>query len=219
MSFTDRMWSAAGPVYEQILAHPFLTELTDGSLSRDRFSHYVIQDVKYISEFVRLMAATGANAPDRTDVAMLTRRAGEVAAEHELHQSLCDDLGISDAEIDQTPMAPTCRGYLDFLYARLHTAPFLEAFGAILACPWVYWEVGKHLLDQGSPDPLYQRWIERYGGETAAMNVPPLLELAERAAADASPAVRQRAIDNFLTGCRYEWMFWDMGYTGQTWPV
>lgn len=218
-AFTRRMWQAAAPVYERIIGHPFIVELADGTLDRSRFAYYLAQDTKYIGGFVSVMSAMAARAPTRKDVAMLSRRAGELAAEHELHESLTRDLGLDPDEIASTPTAPTCLAYLNFLRAESQLATFLEALGAMLACPWVYWEVGKHLVSVGSPDPLYQRWIERYGGEVAAVNVPPLLELANRCAATASEAQRVRSIDNFVTGCRYEWMFWDMGYTGEQWPV
>lgn len=216
---TDRMWDAASPVYQQILAHPFITGLTDGTLEKDRFAFYLKQDVKYIDGFVKIIAAMASRAPTRADVAMLSRRAGEVAAEHQLHDSLRDDLDITLDDIAASPTAPTCYAYLNFIRAETRDAPFVEALGAMLACPWIYWEVGKYLMQEGSPDPLYQRWIERYGGEIAAVNVPPLLELADRAGDGATVPEQQRAIDNFMTGCRYEWMFWDMGYTRQHWPV
>lgn len=218
-SLTERMWDAARPVYEQILTHPFIAGLTDGTLGTDRFAFYLTQDVKYIDGFVKIMAAMASRAPTRADVAMLSRRAGEVAAEHQLHDSLRDDLDITLENIQAAPTAPTCHAYLTFLRSEVQLSPFLEALGAMLACPWIYWEVGKHLIDAGSPNPLYQRWIERYGGEIAAVNVPPLLELTDRIALHATTAQQQRAIDNFVIGCRYEWMFWDMGYTKQRWPV
>lgn len=219
MSFTDELWTTAEPVFEKILDHPFVVELTAGELDRDRFAFYLVEDVQYIDEFVRILGLVGSRAPRRADVAMLTRRAGEVAAEHELHASLQADLGITDGQLAEATPGPTCRAYLDYLWATAHTAPFLEALCATLACPWIYWEVGRALIDRGSPDPLYQRWIERYGGDVAAVTVPPLLELADRVAASAPEAARGRGRQRFLTGCRYEWMFWDAGYHRRRWPV
>ena len=36
---------------------------------------------------------------------------------------------------------------------------------AVLPCYWIYREVGRELLRRGSPEPLYQRWIDTYGGD------------------------------------------------------
>jgi thiaminase/transcriptional activator TenA len=34
-----------------------------------------------------------------------------------------------------------------------------------------------------------------------------------------SPDERTRVHQHFQTTARYEWMFWDMGYRKETWPV
>lgn len=216
---TEEMWDAARPVFEEVLEHPFLAELTSGDLDHGRFVHYLIQDIHYIDAFTRILSAVASRAPAREDVAVLGRRAGELAAEHELHEGLSDDLGVTSDRVASTPMAPTNVAYVNYLQATAHTGSFLEALSAMLACPWIYWEVGKVLIERGSPDPLYQRWIERYGGEVAAVNVPPLLRVADRVGAEASEAERARAVELFVLGCRYEWLFWDMGYREETWPV
>lgn len=214
-----QLWAAAAPVYTEILRHPFLTGLADGTLPRESFRAYVIQDVHYIAQFSRVLATVASRAPRREDVAMLTARCAEIAAEHALHQSLLADLAVSDAELAGTPMAPTTRAYTDFLLAVANTRPWADAVAALTACPWVYWEVGKTLVRQGSPDPLYARWIETYGGPQADLVFPPYLELLDRAGAGLGADGRRSAQEHFLTGCRYEWMFWDMGWRRETWPV
>jgi thiaminase/transcriptional activator TenA len=216
---TTELWSAAKGVFEEILAHPFLTGLTTGTLERESFRLYVIQDVHYIAQFARILAGVAARAPQSADVAMLTARSADLAAEHALHQSLLADLGVTEQELEATPMAPANRAYTDYLHAVTHTRPFPDALAALVACPWIYWEVGKELIAQGSPDPLYQRWIQRYGGDLAAVNVPPFLALLDRVGEELTAAQRASAAEHFVLGCRYEWMFWDMGYHRQTWPV
>ncbi|MDP8972351.1 MAG: hypothetical protein M3N45_04060 [Actinomycetota bacterium] len=37
--------------------------------------------------------------------------------------------------------------------------------GAVLPCYWIYWEVGQTLLEHGSPNPYYRKWIDTCGGE------------------------------------------------------
>ena len=63
---------------------------------------------------------------------------------------------------------------------RLRSGSFPEALGAVLPCYWIYWEVGKALVERGSPDPLYPRWIDTYGGEEFAAVVRAVLELTDR---------------------------------------
>ncbi len=47
-TWSARLWQEIEPTYAAILAHPFLTGLTDGTLDRGAFGYYVIQDVHYL---------------------------------------------------------------------------------------------------------------------------------------------------------------------------
>jgi thiaminase/transcriptional activator TenA len=41
----------------------------------------------------------------------------------------------------------------------------------------------------------------------------------DRTAASLGPAEREAMRRHFVTTSRYEWMFWDMGYRREAWPV
>ena len=41
--FTGELWRSIEGIYAEILAHPFMRGLTDGSLPEERFKHYVLQ--------------------------------------------------------------------------------------------------------------------------------------------------------------------------------
>ncbi|HVI96368.1 MAG TPA: hypothetical protein VM753_20290, partial [Anaeromyxobacter sp.] len=68
-AFRARLWSAMEGVYSRILTHPFLAGLTDGSLPREAFTHYVIQDALYLLDYARALALVGAKAPDAQAIA------------------------------------------------------------------------------------------------------------------------------------------------------
>jgi hypothetical protein len=82
---------------------------------------------------------------------------------------------------------------------------------ALLPCYWIYWEVGKQLLERGSPDALYRRWIATYGGEEYAAIVQAALALTDRVGENLSTSERHSMLGNLQATPRYEWMFWDMG--------
>ena len=90
---------------------------------------------------------------------------------------------------------------------------------ALLPCYWIYQQVGTSLLQHGSPDPLYQRWIDTYGGDDFAQIVNDVLALTDQIGHDANTNTLERMKDHFHTSSRYEWMFWDMGYRQEPWPI
>ena len=74
-------------------------------------------------------------------------------------------------------------------------------------------------MSRGSPDPAYRRWLETYGGEEYAQGMREWLELTDRLGATLSATDRARGREIFVQASRYEWMFWDMGYRKEAWPV
>ncbi len=80
-------------------------------------------------------------------------------------------------------------------------------------------EVGRELLKEGSPDALYQMWIDTYGGEEYGEIVTRVLDLTDRIGPDVSASDEAKMTKHFRTTARFEWMFWDMGYRQEAWPV
>jgi thiaminase/transcriptional activator TenA len=100
-----------------------------------------------------------------------------------------------------------------------HAAPFHEGLAALLPCYWIYWEVGKELERAGSPDPLYTRWINTYASEEFGGLVRAVLDVTNETAAALTDAQRNAMRRHFVTTSRYEWMFWDMGWRREAWPL
>ena len=109
-------------------------------------------------------------------------------------------------------MSPTTRAYTSYLLATAYDGSFADGLAAVLPCYWIYAEVGAELLDRGSTDPRYQRWIDSYGGDEFAATVTEVLELADRTGPTLTPVEDAVARGHFVTTSRYEWMFFDAAY-------
>lgn len=219
-SFTAELWSGITDIYEAILAHPFIGGLTDGTLDEDAFAFYVIQDAVYLRRYASALAAVASRAPDARAAAMFARHSADaVAAEAELHSELLPELGISLDAIEEAEPAPVNLAYTSYMLAVIRGGSYAEGVGAVLPCYWIYAEVGKELIRRGSPDPRYQRWIEAYGGDEFAAVVRDVLAEADAIGSLLSPSERDAVHRHFRVASRYEWMFWDMGYRLESWPV
>lgn len=213
--FTSWLWDSIEGTYERILAHPFLRELTEGRLDREAFRFYVIQDGHYLKEYARALSITAAKAPAPADVAMFAGHAANaIAVEGALHAGFLAELG-GPAE----PPGPVTVAYTNFLLASASGGSFAEALGAVLPCYWIYARVGAELIGTSSPDPLYKRWIDTYGGAEFKQIVDDVLTTAERIGDTLGTTERDLARKKFELGARYEWMFWDAGYRQERWPI
>ena len=218
-SFSAELWSDITDVYKAILAHPFVTGLADGNLPRESFEFYVIQDALYLRKYAQALAAVASRAADPAETEMFARHAaGIVAVEMGLHESLLADLDIDPALAAAAEEAPTTLAYTSYLLAACGGS-YAEGVGAVLPCYWIYWEVGKHLLERGSPDPHYQRWIDTYGAEEFGDEAREVIAVTDRLGDEVAAAERDRIRRHFRATSRYEWMFWDMGFRRETWPV
>ena len=216
--WTERLWAEAAGTYAAILRHPFLAGLTDGRLDPELFTHFVIQDAHYLREFARALIVVGSKAPTHTGVGMFARHAAGVAeVELALHETLLSELGVED--IDAMPVAPTTLAYTSYLLATAHRGTFADGFAAVLPCYWIYAEVGAALINRGSPDPRYQRWIDTYAGDEYQTIVAEVLALADTVGLTLSVTDETRARAHFATTARYEWMFWDAAWRREVWPV
>ncbi len=219
-TFTKELWQEIIPIYESIIHHPFIKGLIDGSLSEESFKFYVIQDALYLREFARSLSIAAAKAPEDDWIIMFNEHsAGALKVERALHDSFFRDFRLKKKDIVNTTLAPTNLAYTSYLLSTAYSSPFHEVIGALLPCYWIYWEVGKALISRGSPNPLYQRWIDTYGGEEYARIVKAVLNITNKIARGLKEDQKEAMKKHFITTSRYEWMFWDMGLRCESWPV
>src|SRR5712664_4432019 len=107
MAFSAELWRSIEPIYAEILAHPFVRGLTDGSLSREAFRFYAVQDALYLRDFARALSVAAARAPREEWIIMFNEHAaGALEVEMTLHESFFKEFGLSPQEFAATPLAP-----------------------------------------------------------------------------------------------------------------
>jgi len=218
---TDALRALAEPIWRAQHEHPFVRGIGDGSLDLERFSHWVRQDYRFLIEYSRLFGLAAARAPDLdtlgrfADLLQATAR-----TEMDLHRAYAREFGITEAELEREPMAPTTRAYTDFLIRVAATGDFVELAAALLPCMWGFAEIGQALKAHGLPaEPRYAKWIEMYADPGFAALAEWCRALVNRLAEGAGEAGRRRIEEAFLTSSRYEYLFWEMAWRRETWPV
>lgn len=219
-TFSETLWADMAPIFDAILAHPFLRGLVDGSLDKEAFTFYVIQDAHYLRDYARALNVVGAKADRDETIAMFGRHAaGAIEVERALHEGFFAELGIAPEVAATTPVAPATLAYTSYLLATAYGGSFAEGLGAVLPCYWIYWEVGKALVQRGSPHARYQRWIDTYAGEEFAGVVREVLAVTDALGPTLGEVEAERVRRHVVTTSRYEWLFWDQAWHRADWPA
>jgi thiaminase/transcriptional activator TenA len=206
--------------YETILAMPFNRELADGTLSGERFQHYMIQDAHYLEGFGRalaLAAAKGLHADHVVQFSLAAQTA--IIVERSLHAEFFEQFGITPAAFAETEVTPVCEHYVSYLLRTAALEPFEVALAAILPCFWIYREVGKSIHSHAVRNNPYQAWIDTYAGEDFDKAVDDVIAVTDEVAQNSSPRVVQQMHEAFKRAVQLEWMFWDSAYRQQTWSI
>ena len=213
--FTGDLWKTAQPIVHQASQHAFLKGLADGTLPKNKFRYYMRQDKLYLGEFAKALNQLAAKTDNSEYRAFLKQGAkNTVTVEAKLHETF-----FTAAEMAGTERAPTNAAYTNHLLATVANGSFAEGLAAVLPCYWIYWEVGRELKKRGSKDADYQRWVNQYSADAFGASVKKILAMMDAEGAKLDPAGRERAKRAFQLSARYEYMFWDMAWRQEEWPV
>jgi thiaminase (transcriptional activator TenA) len=219
-TFTEELRRKADQIWEANLNHPFVKGIANGELPFENFKYYVLQDSYYLSHFARIQAIGASRAEDLfTTSRMAAHAQGTNEAELALHEKFIKQLQISDEELATFEPAPTAYNYTSHLYRVSDTGSLGEIISAILPCYWIYHEIGERFEGAVPAVPIYQEWIAAYGGDWFAQLVQEQINRLDDLAEQASNAERKKMTQHFLLSCHYEYLFWEMAFTLEKWPV
>jgi len=219
MRFSEEAWKRNAGLRAAIHNLPFNTKLAAGTLAPDRFRFYILQDAIYLGEYAKVLALAAAKAPDAATVQWFGGAAVEaIAVERALHGRYLAEFGLAPDAIAAAEPSPDCLAYTSFLLTTAHQQPWEVLVAAILPCFWIYWDVASAITRNAAPQNPYRAWIDTYADPRFGDAVQTVIDIADRAAAAATPTRRGAMLDAFRRCAQYEWLFWDGAYHERGWP-
>ncbi len=222
MSFSNHLRKLAKSIWEAQLRHPFVVALGKGTLPARKFRYYILQDARFLEDLSRVFAAAAQKAPDADSRLRFAKLAEEtVTVERSLHESYGKQWKLTQKEMAAVPMAPTNYAYTRHMLAVAQSGTATEITVVALPCAWIYCVVGRHLLRSGLPKPdhPYRDWLLLYASPEFAEVQEWLRKKVDAWAKTAGSAERKRMEEAFVTSSRYEWMFWEMAWKEEQWPI
>lgn len=221
MSFTQELRRQADGIFQAIFQHPFVRGIASGSLQKEQLMHYVKQDFEYLNAYMRIYGIAISKCTDREEIAMFNEQIAFILhSETHPHQNFCAVAGVSYEEMQGFPLAPSAHHYIRHMLTVAHEGSLGEIIAVLLPCPWTYLEIGRKLVEEVKPTPEhpFYDWMQFYGNRSSGITEKFSL-LLDRWAEEATEAERRRMIGHFLQSCQLEYLFWDMAYKLEEWPV
>ena len=212
MSFHQELLTAVAPLWQRKLAHPFLTAVADGSIADATFKTWIAQDYLFVEGSVPFLGLLTAKAP----VALRPALGGAITAFN-------TELGLFEQqmaahEVTRTrEYSPTCHAYLQFLLATAYDRPFDIGFTVLYAAEKAYFDAWERVRTTQTDDSKWQAFINNWTSDAFRDYVDWLAGTLDTLAADAAPAMRAEMHTYFRYTTLYEYRFWEMAYTAETW--
>ncbi|MDO6850586.1 thiaminase II [Priestia megaterium] len=221
MKFSERLYEKLQPIWRQNHNHPFVQGMGDGTLEKEKFRFYMIQDYLYLIDYAKLFAIGAMKA---TDVQTMGKFAALLDStlneEMSLHREYAKKFQISEKELEKAQPSPTTLAYTHYMLHVGQSGTLAELVAALLPCMWSYWEIGKELSEKpGAENEFYREWIEMYSSEEFGELATWCINLFDSLTEDKSEAELEKLEEIFLNTTRFEYMFWDMAYNEAMWPV
>lgn len=222
-TFTNRLFQNVQPIWEKNHQHPFVQELGKGILDEKKFIHYMKQDYVYLIDYAKLFAIGAMKAHN---LETMDKFAGilydTLHFEMDLHRQFAAEFGISREELEATKPTPVNLAYTNYMLNVSQNGSLAEVVSCLLPCAWDYWEIGKLLRAQYGEHMVtnrYAKWIETYDSNEFAEGAKYLIQLMDELAEDKPERELEVLEKHFQITSKYEYLFWEMNYTEQDWPI
>jgi thiaminase len=214
MSFTDACLERVGPLWDRMLAHPFLLQTRDGTIPDEVFATWMQQDYLFVEAAIPFIAALIPKAPSdhwgpHADVISAFNK------ELGLFEERANEAGV---DLRGAPPAFVNHAYIQFLLATAAHEPYEVGYTVLFAAEKAYHESWKVVKEGIVPGSRWYPFVDNWAGEEFAGYVAYLEAELEKLAAAAGEDLRERMVQAFETTTRYEIAFWEMALEGALWP-
>jgi thiaminase (transcriptional activator TenA) len=222
-AFSARLRIRCDDIWAGLHAHPFIGELTRGTLPLDKFRFFIEQDLMFLTPFAQCMAMGAAKARSEAELEFFTRQADaiirlEIPSNRRLLEQVIS-MGAKDMG-GSLAMAPANVAYTSFLLATAAAGGGLEITAAILPCSWSYIEIARDLRGELAEHPVYSDWVGFYLSDEENNLVLNMRHTFDDMVREEVPGeAKRRELESiFMMSSRLERMFWEMAYTFDQWP-
>ncbi|WP_010293357.1 thiaminase II [Clostridium senegalense] len=214
MKFTDYLYSSSKEIWEGYKKHPFICNLAKGTLDKNKFIKYLIQDYLYLKEYAKVFCVGVVKADTMEEMKFFySSTKGTMEDETAVHIKYLTDHGYKIEDVEKMEYNIATINYTSYMKSIALTGNIKEIAIATLPCTWSYNYIGKYLLENYKDDlekNFYRPWIEEYSSKDFNDFTDVWLEYVNKICNDLNEKEKEKLKDIFVKCSLYEMEFWNM---------
>lgn len=215
MKTTERLFKATKEIWEAYNRHPFVMGIQEGTLDKNRFRYYIIQDFLYLKEYAKTFAIGVAKAKSIETANLFAKYIAVMNGELDLHSGYISRFGIEPEAMERAKPALDNISYTSYMLRVAYEDGEAEILAAILSCAYSYEVIAKKMTatnPKSVENPFYGEWIRGYASKEYADGNLVLLDTLNLLTADYTEKQLEHIENIFVTCSRYEAAFWQMSW-------
>ncbi len=216
LSVSERILAGSRPIWESFHRHPFVRGIADGTLPKEKFQYFMIQDYLYLIEYAKVFSVGAAKAKELSVLQVFSGYVSQIlSGEMDIHKGYMQRLGISMEQVLSTEMALDNLSYTSYMLRAAYEGGPAEVCAAILPCAVSYEVIAKRMTEEDplcSDHPFFGEWIRGYASEAYHNENEELKRITDQAAAACSDAQIDSLVEIGRRCSQYEGAFWDMSW-------
>lgn len=216
MNTVEKLLAATEEIWKAYNEHPFVLGIQNGTLDKEKFRYYIIQDYLYLEDYAKTFAVGVAKAKSLEMANLFAKYISVMNGELDVHNGYLARLRVTQEEIDSTPRSLDNLSYTSYMLRVAYEEGEAEILAAILSCAYSYEIIAKNIVKNNPAsidDAFYGDWIKGYASDAyAEENIILLNELNQLTEGYTEKQI-QHLVDIFVACSRYEFAFWEMSWT------
>ena len=217
MKLSEILFSKTKELWDQSAEKPFVIEMAKGTLDKELFKRYMLQDYLYLQEYIGILKSIRDIAEDEETKAFLGKIVDGTAREIEsVHMHNMEELGITREDIEKSRMFPVISEYNGYMRSCVDEFGRLGGLAALLQCSWVYAYIAEDAVRKHKEEIVkseYRSWFEAYTCQSYLDTNQIWIDLLDEQSAGISEAKTAEMCRIFERCARFENEFWDALYT------
>lgn len=215
MKTSERLFEAVKDIWNSYNTHPFVSGIGNGSLDKEKFKFYMVQDYLYLLDYSKVFALGIIKAKKEEHMRMFADLVSSTLnVEMNTHKQYMQRLGITENDVKTSKASLITESYTKYMLAIGSNEGIAEVATAVMACSWSYKLIADYLekINGSKYHEFYGEWICSYASDEFRNGNEVIMKLVDDLTVDYTEEQLVNLEDIIINCSRFEYKFWDMSW-------